>query len=197
MSTWSNGSLCFTNGSGQQIRLTRSDQAFLLRKLLTAQHVFTKPETPPFVVCVTVDYETDHEQTTPCRHILMPCFTHEAATKLMAWVTATIRKFDNPGIFGSEILPLPEKDFFLQDLVPRAGDPIAAFCGRFHAELLETFEHIAAVGEDYWETLTKGDWAETVKASSNKVWTRDRIVELVGAGMLPKRVKKRVAQRKP
>jgi hypothetical protein len=187
------GLIRFVSRRGEQVLLTSEDQALLLRTLLGVQDRFDRPLTPPFVVRVTVEYEMDSEQTTPCRNILIPTANLKNAGLVQAWLRSTIKKFAKPDIFEVDLLALPEKDFHPDELKIIPGDPLKVYGNKFFVELLETYEHIAAVGQDFWDTLTEDEWQAILAITSkgSRTWTRDRIVEIAGAAVLVAKPRKK------
>lgn len=175
-----NGDIKITTAGGNGTIISRSQHLQLLRLLLTRQDSHTIAKTSPFVLVVRAEFEMDREQTTPHRTFVMPCRTRQELSLLADHLGAEIATFMCWKIFSIDKPVLPEKDFYPEDLVPAAGNPLHYYVPRFFAELCEHDEHFIAVGYKRWNEFALAEWRQMYAVAKDKQSVAERYEELGG-----------------
>lgn len=147
-----------------RLLLGLSQQAKLLRFLLTRQDLFSTPLDPPFVVRVQLPYETDKEQTTPYKTYLYSFGTIEDAESVCRQIEHLLKDYPDPDA-SCDVLGLPEKDLYVDDLKlfphPAEQAPYA-----FLNEVLEESEH-REQASPIFKAMNTNQWREMALTSMN------------------------------
>jgi hypothetical protein len=174
-----NGSIRIAE-SGKSTIIPREQHHELLRLLLTKQNTHTIAKTPPFVLVIKVDYQVDRDQRTPHRTFVMPCRTRRELTMLRAHLICELTEFSGWKLFEVLCPPLPEKDFYPEELAPAPGNPLHYYVPRFFAALCEHEEHWVAVGAKRWNEFALAEWRQMYAVAEDKQSVADRYAEIGG-----------------